>query len=229
VIGFGSIQFEEQDVGVSREQAVENRRAIVAAATRLFRERGVDAVGLSELMKQAGFTQGGFYNHFESKAALVKEVLAQAMADGTAELAKNARAPVDESTTALRRYVAYYLSQEHRDNIEQGCPVAGFAGDASRLSAESQSHFAGGLDNQITILAGLIAESGSLARAGQRRTLRERAISLHCEMVGALVLSRSVADAVPAFSNEILENVERDITESLAEPSIMPPASRKHG
>jgi TetR/AcrR family transcriptional repressor of nem operon len=98
-------------VGVSREQAAENRRAIVAAATRLFRERGVDAVGLSELMKHAGFTQGGFYNHFESKAALVAEVLAQAMADGTAELAKNARAPVDESTTALRRYVAYYLSQ----------------------------------------------------------------------------------------------------------------------
>jgi hypothetical protein len=53
-------------LGVSREQAAENRRAIVAAATRLFRERGVEAVGLSELMKHAGFTQGGFYNHFES-------------------------------------------------------------------------------------------------------------------------------------------------------------------
>ena len=52
-------------MGVSREQAAENRRAIVAAATRLFRERGVEAVGLSELMKHAGFTQGGFYNHFE--------------------------------------------------------------------------------------------------------------------------------------------------------------------
>ena len=61
---------------MSREQAAENRRAIVAAATRLFRERGVEAVGLSELMKRAGFTQGGFYNHFESKADLVAEVLA---------------------------------------------------------------------------------------------------------------------------------------------------------
>src|SRR5580698_6889896 len=72
-------RIEEQALGVSREQAAENRRAIVAAATQLFRERGVEAVGLNELMKHAGFTQGGFYNHFESKAALVAEVLASAM------------------------------------------------------------------------------------------------------------------------------------------------------
>src|ERR1700694_668299 len=208
-------RIEEQALGVSREQAAENRRAIVAAATRLFRERGVEAVGLSELMKDAGFTQGGFYNHFESKADLVAEVLASAIAEGNAEFAKSARAPVDESTTALRRYISWYLSQAHRDDIDHGCPVAGFAGDAPRLGAGAQSHFAGGLDDQITILAGLIAESGSFATSGERRTLRERAISLHCEMVGALVLSRSVAQAAPALSNEILENVQRDVNASL--------------
>ncbi|CAN7577000.1 TetR family transcriptional regulator [Mesorhizobium sp. LjNodule214] len=54
-------------------------------------------------MKHAGFTQGGFYNHFESKAALVAEVVASAMAAKNAELVKTAKAPVDESTTALRR------------------------------------------------------------------------------------------------------------------------------
>jgi TetR/AcrR family transcriptional repressor of nem operon len=214
-------------MGVSREKAAENRRAIVAAATQLFRERGVDAVGLSELMKQAGFTQGGFYNHFESKAALVAEVLASAMVGGVAGLAKNTRAPVDESTTALRRYISWYLSQAHRDNIDHGCPVAGFAGDAPRLGAGAQSHFAGGLDDQITILAGLIAESGSFATSGERRTLRERAISLHCEMVGALVLSRSVAQAAPALSNEILENVQRDVLASLNDRSSQSPKLRK--
>jgi TetR/AcrR family transcriptional repressor of nem operon len=214
-------------MGVSREKAAENRRAIVAAATQLFRERGVDAVGLSELMKQAGFTQGGFYNHFESKAALVAEVLASAMVEGVAGLAKNTRAPVDESTTALRRYINWYLSQAHRDNIDHGCPVAGFAGDAPRLGAGAQSHFAGGLDDQITILAGLIAESGSFAASGERRTLRERAMSLHCEMVGALVLSRSVAQVAPALSNEILQNVQRDVLASLNDRSSQTPKLHK--
>jgi TetR/AcrR family transcriptional regulator, transcriptional repressor for nem operon len=214
-------------LGVSREQAAENRRAIVAAATQLFREHGVEAVGLNELMKHAGFTQGGFYNHFESKADLVAEVLASAMVEGAAEFAKNARAPVDESTTALRRYIGYYLSRAHRDNIDHGCPVAGFAGDAPRLGAGAQSHFAGGLDDQITILAGLIAESGSFAASGERRTLRERAISLHCKMVGALVLSRSAAQAAPALSNEILENVQRDVLASLNDRSSEPLELRK--
>ena len=211
-------------MGVSREQAAENRRVIVAAATRLFRERGVDAVGLSELMRHAGFTQGGFYNHFESKADLVAEVLASAVAEGNAAFAKMARAPVDGSTTALRSYVNWYLSQAHRDTIEHSCPVTGFAGDAPRLGAGAQSHFAGGLDDQITILAGLIAESG-LAAAGERRTLRERAINLHCEMLGALVLSRSVAQAAPAFSNEILENARRHVLASLDERSSQAPQS----
>lgn len=214
-------------MGVSREQALENRRAIVAAATRLFRERGVEAVGLNELMKHAGFTPGGFYNHFKSKAALVAEVLASAMADGTAELTSSARAPFDEATTALRRYIRHYLSQDHRDNIDYGCPVAGFAGDAPRLAAGPQSYFAGGLDDQITLVAGLIAEGGSPAATGDHRTLRERAISLHCKMVGALVLSRSVAQAAPALSNEILENVQRDILASIEQGSNEAPSPRK--
>ena len=214
-------------MGVSRERAAENRRAIVATATRLFRERGVDAVALNELMKDAGFTQGGFYNHFESKAALVTEVIASAMANGNADLAESARAPVDESTTALRRYITCYLSQAHRDNIDYGCPVSGFAGDAPRLCPGAQSHFAGGLDDQITIVAGLMADSGSLAAAGERRTLRERAVSLHCEMVGALILSRSVAQTAPALSNEILADVQRHILASIDELSSRSPKPRK--
>ena len=215
-------------MGVSREQAAENHRAIVAAATQLFRERGVDAVGLSELMKHAGFTQGGFYNHFESKAALVAEVLASAMAEGSAQLARDTKAPVDDTTTALRRYVDDYVSQAHRENVDHGCPVAGFAGDAARLSADAQAHFAAGLDDQITIIAGLIAACGPEYVRGERRTLRDRAISLHCEMVGALVLSRSVAQAAPSLSNEILETVHRDVLASIDERPDQDPKPRKN-
>jgi TetR/AcrR family transcriptional repressor of nem operon len=220
-------ELEDQALGISREKAADNRRAIVAAASQLFRVRGVEAVGLNELMKHAGFTQGGFYNHFESKGALVAEVLASAMVEGAVDLAKSARAPADESITALRRYVTRYLSRAHRDTSDRGCPVAGFAGDVPRLDAEAQSQFAGGFDDLITILAGLIAESGSFATSGERRTLRERAISLHCEMLGALVLSRSVAQTAPALSDEILENVKRDVLASLNDGSSQPDKLRK--
>jgi TetR/AcrR family transcriptional repressor of nem operon len=59
--------------------------------------------------------------------------------------------------------------------------------------------------------------------AAQRLTPRERAINLHCEMVGALVLSRSVAQAAPALSNEILENVRRDVFAYLNDRSSRSP------
>jgi hypothetical protein len=132
--------------------------------------------------------------------------------------------PVDQSTTALRRFISNYLSEPHRDNIDHGCPVAGFARDAPRLPPAARLHFAGGLDDQITILAGLIAESGPI----ERRTPRERAIRLHSKMVGALILSRSVAEAAPALSNEILDNVQRDVLASLDKQSSKSPRPRKN-
>src|SRR5258708_21761218 len=93
------------DLGVSKEQVVENRRAIVAAAAKLFRERGVDGVGVTELMKAAGFTQGGFYNHFKSKEALVAEVIATEMSKGTADLGGTLQeAPKAEARLENRRH-----------------------------------------------------------------------------------------------------------------------------
>src|SRR5882724_11130591 len=65
---------------VSREAAARHRRTIVETAGRLFRERGLDGVGLAELMKEAGFTHGGFYNHFASKEALAAEACAAGIA-----------------------------------------------------------------------------------------------------------------------------------------------------
>ena len=210
-------------MGLSKEQAAKNRLAILASASQLFRERGVDAVGISQLMKHAGFTQGGFYNHFASKSALVAEVISAAMAQGAADFSQALNTPVEASTSALHRFVGYYLSQGHRDNIDRGCPVSGFAGDAPRVDTKAQAFFVNGLDDQITIIAALIAESGMTDTTGEQRTLRERAISLHCQMVGALILSRSAAQTAPALSSEILKNVQRDIISSLDQYSSRSP------
>ena len=51
---------------VSRIQAAENRETVINVASRLFRERGFDGIGLKDLMEGAGLTQGAFYKQFES-------------------------------------------------------------------------------------------------------------------------------------------------------------------
>lgn len=176
-------------MGVSRQQAAENRSAIVAAAERLFRVRGVDAVGLTELMKEAGFTQGGFYNHFKSKDALVAEVMEKAMQD-------RADSP---NAGSLDAQVALYLSAAHRDNVEAGCPLSGFAGDAPRLTDAARACYAHGLATYLDRLERMVATEG----ATPAQTRRD-AIAVFSQMVGALVLSRAIAGTDPALADEIL-------------------------
>lgn len=206
-------------MGVSREQAAENRRAIVAAAEKLFRERGVDAVGLAELMKAAGFTQGGFYNHFKSKDALVAAVMDKALAEGgetiAGVVAQARSAGADASSAdapgadALEQHIRTYLSPEHRADIDAGCPLSGFAGDARRLDDESRVAYAGGLAAYLDQITTVLEERGE-------KDSRGKAIALFSTMVGTLVLSRAVADVAPALADEILDEGREHLLDATA-------------
>ena len=191
-------------MGVSRQQAAENRSAIVAAAERLFRVRGVDAVGLTELMKEAGFTQGGFYNHFKSKDALVAAVMEKAMQD-------RADSP---SAGSPAKQAALYLSAAHRDNVEAGCALSGFAGDAPRMSDAARACYARGLAGYLERLERMIATEGATAEQTRRD-----AIAMFSQMVGAVVLSRAIAGTDPAFADEILDAGRRSLVDAFDDPA----------
>ena len=61
------------------EHNEETRDRIVEAASRLFREHGIAAVGLARIMAEAKLTVGTFYTHFKSKEALVREALLRSL------------------------------------------------------------------------------------------------------------------------------------------------------
>lgn len=199
-------------MGVSKQQAAENRRAIVAAAEKLFRERGVDAVGLTELMKTAGFTQGGFYNHFRSKDALVAAVMDKAIDDRGAALVTAAEDADAGNAEALEQRIRRYLSVAHRENIDAGCPLAGFVGDARRLGVDARESYAKGLAHHLQRFAGAIE-----ARDGNGKASRGKAIALFSQMIGTLLLSRAVADIDPALADEILQEGREHLLAALAE------------
>src|SRR6266700_193237 len=99
---------------VTKAQAQANRAHVVETASTLFRERGYDGVGVADLMAAAGFTHGGFYKHFRSKADLMAESAACGIAQTSALTAS-----VDTS-----ELVRLYLSREHRDTRATGCTMA---------------------------------------------------------------------------------------------------------
>ncbi|WP_233871535.1 TetR/AcrR family transcriptional regulator [Paraburkholderia adhaesiva] len=188
-------------MGVSRQQAAENRVAIVAAAEKLFRERGVDAVGLAELMKAAGFTQGGFYNHFKSKDALVAAVMEKAIEEGGKTFASTIEHARSANVDPVMQWIEWYLSPEHRANIDAGCPLSGFAGDARRLGDVARGSYAEGLAANLKQFAKVIEEAEGISEGSRRK-----AITLFSQMVGTLLLSRAIADVDPALADEILDD-----------------------
>lgn len=195
-------------MGVSKQQAIENKRAIVAAAEKLFRERGVAAVGLAELTKAAGFTQGGFYNHFKSKDALVAAVMEKAMEDGAALLLAGIQASKAEEADPMKRHIEWYLSPEHLTNIGAGCPLIAFAGDVRRLSKEARQSYARGLTWNFDQLANVIDGENPQEK-------RRKAIALFSQMIGSLVLSRAVVEADPHLADEVLEDGRQQLLQAI--------------
>jgi TetR/AcrR family transcriptional regulator, transcriptional repressor for nem operon len=184
-------------MGVSKQQVAENKKAIVGAAEKLFRIRGADGVGLSELTRAAGFTQGGFYNHFGSKDALVTAVMEKAMERGLHELEAAIAASQAASRDPMTRQVEWYLSSRHRADIEAGCPLSVFVGDVRRMTNAARLSYTTGLANCYEQLAAVI-------KGDDATTKRKRAITTFSQMVGALLLSRAVADSDADLADEIL-------------------------
>jgi TetR/AcrR family transcriptional repressor of nem operon len=170
---------------VTKAQVQANRERIVETASVLFRERGYDGVGIAELMATAGFTHGGFYKHFRSKADLMAEAAACSFAQSAAQTAD----------TDITEFVQQYLSRQHRDAPGNGCTMAALCADAGRQSASLKETFAAGIETQLAMLAQ--EDDATDEKRAQR-------ISAIAHAVGALVLSRACPDD-SHLADEILQ------------------------
>ena len=190
---------------VSRQQKELNRERIVTAAGRGFKARGIDGVGIDELMKTAGMTHGGFYNHFSTKEELALEVLNQGFTDSLDTVAAVVDGHARSGRAALHALVDGYLSTEHRDHPEDGCASAALVADAGRHGAQAQEEYRRGVQGYLDAFTELLRAS-----AHQRdvkldaRRAREQAIALFSQMVGAQLIARAVAQADPDLSDEVL-------------------------
>jgi TetR/AcrR family transcriptional repressor of nem operon len=99
---------------VSKQAAAENRRRILTAAARLFREQGIDGAGVDAITEAVGLTHGAFHSQFESKEAVVAEAL-RLVLDESRELWER-DASGEEKSDVLERIIDRYLSRRHRDS-----------------------------------------------------------------------------------------------------------------
>lgn len=179
----------------SREQTAASHERILATSSRLFREKGIGNVGVSDLMKESGMTHGGFYRHFTSKDALVAQSCEQALAETRCSLQAKADLCSDES--ALEVLVKAYLSQLHRDSPGQGCAIAAIGMEAVRQGEAP----AAAIDQGIELLLQLI--EAQLRRSGVQQPI-PMAHGVLASMVGAVMLARALRS--PDSSNAMLRH-----------------------
>jgi TetR/AcrR family transcriptional repressor of nem operon len=187
---------------VSRIQAAENREAVINVASRLFRERGFDGIGLKDLMKGAGLTQGAFYKQFASKEDLAAQASRRALESAFNRWSAATAAKPEDPLGAV---MAFYLSMGHREEKMEGCPIVALGSDAARQGSDVKASFEAGIKAHLEVLGRLIAETNDSEPKG-------KAMAILSTMVGALTLSRVVND--PDLAQAFLDTAAQQIREA---------------
>jgi TetR/AcrR family transcriptional regulator, transcriptional repressor for nem operon len=168
----------------SREEAAQTRQRIVETAALEFRRGGIVSTGVADVMAAAGLTQGGFYRHFESKDALVKESLANALDSLTASIEGSmANRPGRAGVLAA---IEDYLSADHRDN-PSSCPFVSFGSELARESQSVRDEATNGLSRLVNALA------RNLTGVSPASAKKESLVILST-MIGAMTVARLVSD-----------------------------------
>lgn len=190
-------------MGHSKAEKADSHERIVKVAADLFRERGVNGVGVAELMAAAKLTHGGFYRHFSTRDELVAEAVERALADGSA--IANAIAAQPHAT--IGPVIDAYLSIAHRDRVPASCAVTTLAGDVARTSKRARTAYTGQVERYIALISKLVAHIPQKKR-------RASALTALATLVGAVSMSRAVNDE--KLSREILKSAADRLKEQLA-------------
>jgi AcrR family transcriptional regulator len=169
---------------------------IVSVAARAIRRSGYDGTGVADIMKEAGLTHGAFYSHFTSREAMLAEAAGKACAESAAAAAEVAAAmPAGKALTSM---LEAYLSREHVERLETGCPLAALGSETSRQAPEVRRVATRHIKAMIDLMA---RESSDWGQQGGHERAHDRALVTLSTMVGAVLLARAVDE--PALSDKL--------------------------
>src|SRR6184192_2540105 len=180
-----------------REHKTRTRDRIVRNAARKFRAEGLSGPGVASVMKASGLTVGGFYKHFRNK----DELLTEAMAQGFAESNGNIRSALQHVPPEhkWKELVRLYLSTEHCDHPDTGCPVAALAPEMARAKLSVRKRIAGLIKDR--------AERWVEFMPGRTATERQQNFSvIFSAMAGAVSVARILTE--PADRQKVLADMQ---------------------
>jgi len=177
------------------EHKQKTRQRIVECARELFNRRGFSEVSIDEIMRHAGLTRGGFYNHFKAKEELYAETVAAYMHFDPSQRWSGIRFdPQATGTACAQQMVNIYLSTAHLQDVEGHCPLVALPADAARAGPQARMAYC----KLVEHMAGML--SGGL-EGFEGEDARKRGLAITALCVGGMVLARTIDD--PAFVEEV--------------------------
>ena len=117
------------------------RDHIVRNAARKLRAEGLSGPGVASVMKASGLTVGGFYKHFRSKDELLADAIAKGFSESSEKIYSSLQHVPREDR--WKELVRLYLSPEHCDHPDSGCPVAALAPEMARTKLGVRKRISG--------------------------------------------------------------------------------------
>jgi TetR/AcrR family transcriptional repressor of nem operon len=186
---------------VSKEQAAENRVALLQAASRLFRLRGIDGVGVADIAREAGLTHGALYAHFKSKDELAAEAFSYGFEGNMADT----RQWAGDRCPSFQDYIDGLLSTHMRNKVETGCPMAASASEIARQGCAVSASFTRAFEEMTLML------ERSLDDAIPESEKRRLAIAGVVAEIGGIAVSRAIAKTDAALADEVLQAVRKTL------------------
>jgi TetR/AcrR family transcriptional repressor of nem operon len=167
------------------EHKAETHKKIVTDASRRIRAEGFNGAGVAAVMRDSGLTHGGFYKHFPSKDDLIGESVTEAFEDMIGRLVKVAEQ--SPPSTAWKAIVNEYLSHEHCNQPDRGCPLAALAPELARGDQAMKKRFGAAMVEYKTRLLRFMP--------GRSVVHKERAFfAIFSTMIGAIEMARIISD-----------------------------------
>src|SRR5438552_3043837 len=163
---------------------------ILEVAARQFSQEGIAGSGLAGIMSEAGLTNGAFYAHFSSKSEMVEKSLERATDEQWQQFEK------EIASGRLLNIVRAYLSEQHRDHPESGCPSAALLPEISRHEPATRHVYT---ESVKRLLKAVEKQLPDMPKGPKARQIAIGTVGL---LIGTLQMARAVDD--PSLSEDIL-------------------------
>jgi TetR/AcrR family transcriptional repressor of nem operon len=176
---------------------VDTRRSILDAAQRIMAHKGFAAVGINEVLAEAGVPKGSFYHYFNSKDAFGEAMMKAYFTDYLAEMDRILAEPDLTWGQRLANYWQHWHETQSTDQCKGGCLAVKLGAEVADLSESMRLALKEGTTAIVDRLARSIdggTRDGSLAITGDTRALAQ---VLYEMWLGASVMAKIHRDTTP--------------------------------